>query len=58
MVLGCHEASLIATLARHGVVYRVLGHAPCPVFTLAPFALQKVTQEDRQLQQELSTLTT
>lgn len=47
LVLGSHEASLLATLARHGVVYRVLAHSPAPVLTLSPLALQKVTDAEK-----------
>jgi nucleotide-binding universal stress UspA family protein len=47
LVLGSHEASLLATLARHGVVYRVLGHAPCPVITLSQHALQHAVEVEK-----------
>lgn len=45
LVLGAQEASILSTLTRHGVVYKVLGHAPCPVLTLSPTALQQVAVE-------------
>ncbi|HVJ09427.1 MAG TPA: universal stress protein [Acidisarcina sp.] len=41
MVLGAQEASVVATLTRHGVVYKVLAHAPCPVLTLSPAAMAR-----------------
>lgn len=44
LVLGAQEASILSTLTRHGVVYKVLGHAPCPVLTLSPVALQRVAE--------------
>ncbi len=40
LVLGAQKASLLSTLTRRGVVYKVLGHAPCPVFTLSPRGLR------------------
>jgi nucleotide-binding universal stress UspA family protein len=48
LVLGAQSASLFATLTRHGVVYRVLAHAPCPVLTLSPLALQRVNERIEQ----------
>jgi nucleotide-binding universal stress UspA family protein len=38
LVLGAQEASVVATLAKSGVVYKVLAHAPAPVLTLSPNA--------------------
>lgn len=43
LVLGAQEASVVSTLTRHGVVYKVLAHAPCPVLTLSPSAVERVT---------------
>jgi nucleotide-binding universal stress UspA family protein len=39
IVLGAHGASAFAAVARHGVVYKVLAHAHCPVITLSPVVL-------------------
>jgi nucleotide-binding universal stress UspA family protein len=39
IVLGAHGASAFAAATRHGVVYKVLAHAPCPVITLSPVML-------------------
>jgi nucleotide-binding universal stress UspA family protein len=39
IVLGAHEASAFAAIARQGVVYKVLAHAHCPVITLSPALL-------------------
>jgi nucleotide-binding universal stress UspA family protein len=39
IVLGAHGASAFAAIARHGVVYKVLAHSPCPVLTLSPSIL-------------------
>jgi nucleotide-binding universal stress UspA family protein len=38
-VLGAQGASAFAAVARHGVVYKVLAHARCPVMTLSPVVL-------------------
>jgi hypothetical protein len=38
-VLGAQGASAFAAVTRHGVVYKVLAHAPCPVITLSPVVL-------------------
>jgi nucleotide-binding universal stress UspA family protein len=35
IVLGAHGASAFAAIARHGIVYKVLAHAHCPVMTLS-----------------------
>jgi nucleotide-binding universal stress UspA family protein len=40
LVLGAQEASVVSTLTRTGVVYKVLAHAPCPVLTLSPSAAE------------------
>ncbi len=39
IVLGAHGASAFAAITRHGVVYKVLAHAHCPVITLSPLVL-------------------
>jgi nucleotide-binding universal stress UspA family protein len=39
IVLGAHGASAFAAITRHGVVYKVLAHAECPVITLSPVVL-------------------
>jgi nucleotide-binding universal stress UspA family protein len=39
MVLGAQGASAFAAVARHGVVYKMLAHAHCPVMTLSPVVL-------------------
>lgn len=49
VVLGAQEASVLSTLTRHGVVYKVLGHAPCPVLTISPAALEKVSESGGQV---------
>ncbi|MGP8251799.1 MAG: universal stress protein [Terracidiphilus sp.] len=39
IVLGAQGASAFAAITRHGVVYKVLAHAFCPVITLSPVVL-------------------
>lgn len=39
IVLGAQGASAFAAATRHGVVYKVLAHAHCPVITLSPAVL-------------------
>jgi nucleotide-binding universal stress UspA family protein len=39
IVLGAQGASAFAAITRHGVVYKVLAHSPCPVITLSPVVL-------------------
>lgn len=39
VVLGAQGASAFSAITRHGVVYRVLAHAQCPVITLSPVVL-------------------
>ena len=39
IVLGAQGASAFAAVTRHGVVYKVLAHAGCPVITLSPVVL-------------------
>jgi nucleotide-binding universal stress UspA family protein len=41
IVLGAQGASAFAAVTRHGVVYKVLAHAHCPVMTLSPTVLDK-----------------
>jgi nucleotide-binding universal stress UspA family protein len=41
LVVGAQEASILSTLARQGVAYRLLGQAPCPVLVLPPTALER-----------------
>lgn len=40
IVLGAQGASAFAAITRHGIVYKVLAHAHCPVMTLSPAVLQ------------------
>jgi nucleotide-binding universal stress UspA family protein len=42
IVLGAQGASAFAAITRHGVVYKVLAHAHCPVITLSPAVLAEV----------------
>jgi len=39
IVLGAQGASAFAAITRHGVVYKTLAHAQCPVMTLSPVVL-------------------
>lgn len=39
IVLGAQGASAFAAITRHGIVYKVLAHAECPVMTLSPVML-------------------
>ncbi len=39
IVLGARGASAFAAITRHGVVYKTLAHAHCPVITLSPALL-------------------
>jgi nucleotide-binding universal stress UspA family protein len=39
IVLGAQGASAFAAATRHGIVYKVLAHAHCPVITLSPAVL-------------------
>ena len=50
IVLGAQGASAFAAITRHGVVYKVLAHAHCPVITLSPVVLAgcRVQAEKRQ----------
>lgn len=40
IVMGAHGASAFAAIARQGIVYKVMAHAPCPVMTLSPAVLE------------------
>jgi len=39
IVVGAQGASAFAAITRHGIVYKVLAHAHCPVITLSPSVL-------------------
>lgn len=41
IVLGAQGASAFAAVTRHGVVYKTLAHAQCPVITLSPMVLSE-----------------
>lgn len=43
IVLGAQGASAFAAITRHGVVYKVLAEAYCPVITLSPVVLEPVS---------------
>jgi nucleotide-binding universal stress UspA family protein len=45
IVLGAQGASAFAAVTRHGVVYKVLAHAVCPVITLSPVVLVESGQK-------------
>jgi nucleotide-binding universal stress UspA family protein len=46
IVLGAQGASAFAAITRHGVVYKVLAHASCPVITLSPVVLAESGAKD------------
>jgi nucleotide-binding universal stress UspA family protein len=46
IVLGAQGASAFAAITRHGVVYKVLAHAGCPVITLSPVLLAESGAKD------------
>ncbi|MFZ0303750.1 MAG: universal stress protein [Terracidiphilus sp.] len=46
IVLGAQGASAFAAITRHGVVYKVLAHAGCPVITLSPVVLAESGARD------------
>ncbi|MGD0911114.1 MAG: universal stress protein [Terracidiphilus sp.] len=48
IVLGAQGASAFAAVTRHGVVYKVLAHASCPVITLSPVVLAEGGATDEQ----------
>jgi len=41
IVMGAHHASMIATVARPGVVHKILAHAHCPVLTLSSLVTEQ-----------------
>jgi nucleotide-binding universal stress UspA family protein len=49
IVLGAQGASAFAAITRHGVVYKVLAHAHCPVITLSPVVLAKCGSKSEKL---------
>jgi nucleotide-binding universal stress UspA family protein len=49
IVLGAQGASAFAAVTRHGVVYKVLAHAHCPVITLSPVVLAKCGSKSENL---------
>jgi nucleotide-binding universal stress UspA family protein len=50
IVLGAQGASAFAAITRHGVVYKVLAHAHCPVITLSPVVLAECGTKPERLQ--------
>jgi len=50
IVLGAQGASAFAAITRHGVVYKVLAHAHCPVITLSPVVLAECGSKPEKLQ--------
>ena len=50
IVLGAQGASAFAAIARHGIVYKVLAHAHCPVITLSPVVLAGCGSKSEKLQ--------
>jgi nucleotide-binding universal stress UspA family protein len=50
IVLGAQGASAFAAITRHGVVYKVLAHAHCPVITLSPVVLAECGSETEKTQ--------
>jgi nucleotide-binding universal stress UspA family protein len=53
IVLGAQGASAFAAITRHGVVYKVLAHAHCPVMTLSPVVLAECGAKDKSHQAEV-----
>jgi len=49
IVLGAQGASAFAAITRHGVVYKTLAHAHCPVITLSPVVLAKCGSKSEKL---------
>jgi len=47
IVLGAQGASAFAAITRHGVVYKVLAHAHCPVMTLSPVVLAECGAKEK-----------
>jgi nucleotide-binding universal stress UspA family protein len=50
IVLGAQGASAFAAITRHGVVYKVLAHAHCPVLTLSPVVLAECGSKSEKTQ--------
>src|SRR5579862_998636 len=50
IVLGAQGASAFAAITRHGVVYKVLAHAHCPVMTLSPVVLTECGSKSERAQ--------
>lgn len=51
IVMGAHGASAFAAITRHGVVYKLLAHAHCPVITLSPAVLAQCGEKDEKQHQ-------
>jgi len=49
IVLGAQGASAFAAITRHGVVYKTLAHAQCPVITLSPVVLAECGSKSENL---------
>jgi nucleotide-binding universal stress UspA family protein len=49
IVLGAQGASAFAAITRHGVVYKTLAHAHCPVITLSPVVLAECGSKSEKL---------
>jgi nucleotide-binding universal stress UspA family protein len=49
IVLGAQGASAFAAVTRHGVVYKTLAHALCPVITLSPVVLAECGSKSENL---------
>jgi nucleotide-binding universal stress UspA family protein len=49
IVLGAQGASAFAAITRHGVVYKVLAHAHCPVMTMSPVVLAECGSRSEKL---------
>jgi nucleotide-binding universal stress UspA family protein len=50
IVMGAQGASAFAAITRHGVVYKTLAHAQCPVITLSPVVLEQCGSKAEHLQ--------
>jgi nucleotide-binding universal stress UspA family protein len=50
IVLGAQGASAFAAITRHGVVYKTLAQAHCPVMTLSPVVLERSGAKDEKHQ--------
>jgi len=50
IVLGAQGASAFAAITRHGVVYKVLAHAHCPVMTMSPVVLAECGSKSEKTQ--------